>query len=84
MTRLGIFQGRSKVHDWAYTVAVRSLLRTRKRLVESSVRGAEQFAAFLDAGIGDITRPWGSRVPAGVRGVRINCTYGMLLCLSRP
>lgn len=54
MTRLGTFEGRSKFTTWAYTVAVRSLLRTRKRLVESSVQGAEQFAAFLDAGMGDI------------------------------
>jgi hypothetical protein len=84
VTRLGIFQGRSKFTTWAYTVAVRSLLRTRKRLVESSVREAEQFAAFLDAGMADINPTLGSRVPAGVRGVRINCTYGMLLCLSRP
>ena len=54
VTRLGSFEGRSKFTTWAYTVAVRSLLRTRKRLVESSVHGAEAFAAFLDAGMGDI------------------------------
>ena len=40
VTRLGSFQGRSRFTTWAYTVAVCSLLRTRKRLVESSVRGA--------------------------------------------
>ena len=34
-------------------MAVRSLLRTRKRLYESAVLGAEQFAAALDAGMGD-------------------------------
>lgn len=33
---------------------MRSLLRTRRRLVESSVQGAEQFAAFLDAGMGQV------------------------------
>jgi RNA polymerase sigma factor (sigma-70 family) len=52
VTRLGTFEGRSKFTTWASTVAVRSLLRTRKRLVEASVQGAEAFAAFLDAGMG--------------------------------
>lgn len=38
VTHLGSFEGRSKFTTWAYTVATRSLLRTRKRPVESSVR----------------------------------------------
>jgi RNA polymerase sigma factor (sigma-70 family) len=54
VTRLGSFEGRSRFTTWAYTVAVRSLLRTHKRLVESSAQGAGQFAAFLDAGLADI------------------------------
>jgi hypothetical protein len=56
--RLGSFEGRSKFTTWAYTVAVRSLLRTRKRLVEASVQGADAFTAFLDAGMGEATRLW--------------------------
>jgi RNA polymerase sigma factor (sigma-70 family) len=85
VTRLGTFEGRSKFTTWAYTVAVRSLLRTRRRLVESSVQGAEQFAAFLDAGMGDID-PTLEEVEYRLlcEEVRISCTYGMLLCLSRP
>jgi RNA polymerase sigma factor (sigma-70 family) len=85
VTRLGSFEGRSKFTTWAYTVAVRSLLRTRKRLVESSVRGAEAFAAFLDAGMGEVD-PTLEEVEYRLlcEEVRISCTYGMLLCLSRP
>jgi len=85
VTHLGTFEGRSKFTTWAYTVAVRSLLRTRKRLIESSVQGAEQFAAFLDAGMGDID-PTLEEVEYRLlcEEVRISCTYGMLLCLSRP
>ena len=85
VTNLGTFEGRSRFMTWVYTVATRQLLRTRKRLVESSVRGADAFAAALDAGLGPI--------PDDVEGhaeyeelcaeVRISCTYGMLLCLSR-
>jgi RNA polymerase sigma factor (sigma-70 family) len=84
MTRLGTFEGRSKFSTWAYTVAVRSLLRTRKRLYESAVQGAEQYAAALDAGMGDID-PTLEEAEYRLLSeeVRISCTYGMLLCLPR-
>jgi RNA polymerase sigma factor (sigma-70 family) len=85
VTHLASFEGRSRFSTWAYTVATRSLLRTKKRFVESSVQGPEQFAAFLDAGMGDIDP---TMEEAEYRllcdEVRISCTYGMLLCLPRP
>jgi RNA polymerase sigma factor (sigma-70 family) len=85
VTRLGTFEGRSRFSTWAYTVAVRSLLRTRKRLYESAVRGAEEYAAALDAGMGDVD-PTLEEVEYRLLSeeVRISCTYGMLLCLPRP
>jgi RNA polymerase sigma factor (sigma-70 family) len=85
VTRLGTFEGRSRFSTWAYTVAVRSLLRTRKRLYESAVQGAEQYAAAIDAGLGD-TDPTLAEVEYRLLSeeVRISCTYGMLLCLPRP
>ncbi len=54
VTHLGSFEGRSKFTTWAYTVATRSLLRAKRGFVEASVQGPEQFAAFLDAGMGEI------------------------------
>jgi RNA polymerase sigma factor (sigma-70 family) len=84
VTRLGTFEGRSKFTTWAYSVATRSLLRTRKRVVESSVQGAERFAAFLDAGLGAVdTTVEEVEYRLLCEEVRISCTYGMLLCLSR-
>ena len=85
MTHLGSFQGRSKFTTWVYMLAVRSLLRTRRRLVEASVQGAQAFAAFLDAGMGDVD-PTLEEVEYRLlcEEVRISCIYGMLLCLSRP
>lgn len=83
VTRLGTFEGRSKFTTWAYTVATRSLLRTRKRVVESSVRGAPQFAALLDAGMGEIdTTLEEVEYRMLCEEVRISCTYGMLLCAA--
>jgi RNA polymerase sigma factor (sigma-70 family) len=84
VTRLGTFEGRSKFSTWAYTVAVRSLLRTRRRLYESAVLGAEQYAAALDAGMGDVD-PTLEEAEYRLLSeeVRISCTYGMLLCLPR-
>ncbi|HVM07719.1 MAG TPA: RNA polymerase sigma factor [Acidimicrobiales bacterium] len=84
VTHLGSFEGRSKFTTWAYTVATRSLLRTRRRFVESSVKGPEQFAAFLDAGLGDIDPTIDeAEYRLLCDEVRISCTYGMLLCVPR-
>lgn len=84
LTHLGSFEGRSRFTTWAYTVATRSLLRTKKRFVESSVQGPKQFAAFLDAGMGDIdTTMEEAEYRLLCEEVRISCTYGMLLCMPR-
>ena len=85
VTRLATFEGRSQFMTWAYTVATRQLLRTRKRLVESSVRGAQPFAELLDRGLAarDFTAEE-AEYRLLCEEVRISCTYGMLLCLTRP
>jgi RNA polymerase sigma factor (sigma-70 family) len=84
VTHLGSFEGRSKFTTWAYTVATRSLLRAKRGFVESSVKGPEQFAAFLDAGMSDVD-PTIEEVEFRMlcEEVRISCTYGMLLCVRR-
>jgi DNA-directed RNA polymerase specialized sigma24 family protein len=82
---LGQYEGRSQFMTWAYTVAVRQLMRTRKRQLESAVKGAEAYAAALDNGLADrdfTAEEAEYRMLAAE--VRISCTYGMLLCLSRP
>jgi RNA polymerase sigma factor (sigma-70 family) len=84
VTHLGSFEGRSKFTTWAYTVATRSLLRAKKGFVESSVRGPEPFAAFLDAGLGEVdTTSDEVEYRLLCEEVRISCTYGMLLCIPR-
>jgi RNA polymerase sigma factor (sigma-70 family) len=85
VTHLGSFEGRSQLMTWVYKIASRHLMRTRKREVESSVKGAEAFAAWLDAH--QAAEPYRAESALEYRElceeVRIGCTYGMLLCLSR-
>lgn len=85
VTNLGSFQGRSKFTTWAYTVAVRQLLRTRKRTVEASVVSAERFGQVIDEGIApsDFTAESEAEANLLCGEIRIACTYGMLLCLGR-
>lgn len=85
ITQLGSFEGRSRFTTWAYTVAVRQLMRTARRTAEASVGGAEDFAAFLDRHGADPAFDPASRAEydALCADVRLSCTYGMLLCLSR-
>ncbi len=85
ITRLSTFEGRSEFMTWAYSVAMRMLIRTRKRIVESSVSGPERFIQFIDTGLSD--RDFTAdevEYRLLCEEVRISCTYGMLLCLSRP
>jgi RNA polymerase sigma factor (sigma-70 family) len=84
VTHLGSFEGRSKFTTWAYTVATRSLLRAKRGASEAAIAGAEQFAAFLDAGMGEIdTTADEAEYRLLCEEVRISCTYGMLLCIPR-
>jgi RNA polymerase sigma factor (sigma-70 family) len=85
VTQLGSYEGRSKFTTWAYTVAVRQLMRTTRRAAEASVAGPQDFAAFLDAHAADPSFDPAARAEYQelCADVRLSCTYGMLLCLSR-
>ena len=84
VTHLGSFEGRSKFTTWAFTVATRSLFRAKRGANETAVAGAEQFAAFVDAGMGEIDATADeAEYRLLCEEVRISCTYGMLLCVPR-
>lgn len=85
ITGLGSFEGRSRFTTWAYTVAVRQLMRTARRTTEASVAGTRDFAAFLDRHVADPAYGPADQAEyeALCADVRLSCTYGMLLCLSR-
>ncbi|GGB94897.1 RNA polymerase sigma factor [Cellulomonas carbonis] len=85
VTHLSAYEGRAKVTTWVYTIASRHLLATRRRAVEDSVRGPQAFAEWIDRNMAseepDVADQ--AEYEALCGEVRIACTYGMLLCLSR-
>lgn len=85
ITGLSTFEGRSRFTTWAYSVAVRQLMRTRRRTAEASVAGPEPFADFIDRHLADPEPGPAAQAEHAelVADVRLSCTYGMLLCLSR-
>lgn len=84
MTRLSTFEGRAQFMTWAYAVAIRVLIRTKKRIYESSVQGPAPFADAIDAGLAarDYTAEE-AEYQLLCDEVRVSCSYGMLLCLTR-
>lgn len=85
ITHLGSFEGRSQLLTWVYRVASRHLSRTRQRRIEQSVRGPEAFARWLDVNAAPEGYEAASEAEYRIlcEEVRLSCTYGMLLCLSR-
>lgn len=84
-TRLSTFEGRSKFTTWTYTVATRMLIRTQKHAAEIPVASSDRFAGFIDQGLTEEDYPAdAAEYREMCEEVRVACTYGMLLCLSRP
>lgn len=85
VTGLSTFEGRSRFTTWAYTVAVRQLLRTRRRRTEQSVAGPQPFGEWIDSHIAPAPFEGETRTETAEleADVRLSCTYGMLLCLAR-
>lgn len=85
VTHLSSFEGRSKVSTWVYTIAARHLARSRSRAIEDSVKGPEAFAAWLDRNRATTAPDVANEVELQEleSEVRIACTLGMLLCLTR-
>ena len=85
VTHLGGFEGRSRFTTWVYTIASRYLLRAKRKQMESSVAGPEPFASWLDTHLAPEAYQTESEAEYRMlcEEVRISCTYGMLLTLSR-
>ena len=81
-THLSQFRSESRLLTWAYAIATRHLLRTRKKLVR--MRSMERLEGTIRMGL-EVTAP--TSVPEGdvrllARETQIGCTQAMLACLS--
>lgn len=86
ITSLTTYQGDARLTSWAWTIAARRLRRRAPGRIEQSVAGPQQYADWLDAHLVDPTAPSteDEAVFAALCGeVRLACTSGMLLTLSR-
>jgi RNA polymerase sigma factor (sigma-70 family) len=82
VTHLSQFRGESRLLTWAYTVATRHLLRSRKKQLRE--RSASSLAELIQRGLA-VTEP--TSAPDGdarilERETRLGCTTAMLECLS--
>lgn len=81
ITRLGQFDGRSRLKTWAYRVATNHLLDVKRSPVERQRLTFDEFADDLRRGIDEDA----SEVELSllVEEVKVGCTLGMLQCLDR-
>lgn len=81
---LSTFRGDSEFGTWMYRVAVRQLLRTKKRMAEQRTSGFAAAEEQLDAAWEAAAAATSVSDPVLVDETRLFCTHGMLLCLNRP
>lgn len=85
ITHLGAFEGRSRVWTWVYRIAVRHVMTVRKSRAEARAVPFEDLGALIEQGLAVA----GTAAPPSVDDqvlvdeVRLSCTQGMLLSLSR-
>jgi RNA polymerase sigma factor (sigma-70 family) len=85
VTHLSSFEGRSAITTWVHRIAVRHVLSLERGRAEQRALDEEGFAALLDRGLEYAgTQPAPSPEDlALISEVRLSCTQGMLLMLSR-
>jgi RNA polymerase sigma factor (sigma-70 family) len=83
VTRLSLFDFRSKLRTWAYRVAVNYILDVKKSAVERLHLSFERFADELTGGL-STEAPSETEHLLLIEEVKVGCTLAMLQCLDRP
>jgi RNA polymerase sigma factor (sigma-70 family) len=82
ITNLNSFKGNSAFSTWCYRIAVNYLLNKKKNKLEQSFSSFQVFAEDLEKGL-DMAGYESADKLLLEQEVKIGCTQGMLLCLSR-
>lgn len=81
LTNLSQFKGKSQFTTWLYRIVVNYILNFERKAKEACVTGFQQYFDTLDK-IPDTTISE-TEMAESIEEMRIGCTSGMLLCLSR-
>lgn len=85
VTHLAQFEGRARLTTWAHQIAVRHVLQLRASRAEQRALGEDALAELLEQGLayGQTQPPPSPEDHGFITEVRLSCTQGMLMMLSR-
>ena len=84
ITGLSKFEGKSNFRTWLYRITVNHFLNTKKRKSEYSVVNFESYFNSIDSmPSSELNEQEESELKDTIEELRISCTTGMLMCLSR-
>jgi len=84
ITALGKFEGKSSFRTWLYRITVNHFLNTRKRKAEIKISDFETYFNSIDnIPVHQLNEFEKNELTETIEELRISCTAGMLLCLSR-
>jgi RNA polymerase sigma factor (sigma-70 family) len=84
ITSLAKFKGKSSFRTWLHRIMVNHFLNTRKRKAEVQIMDFESYFNSIDSMPDhELTEPEQSEWSGTIEELRIRCTAGMLMCLTR-
>ncbi len=84
ITSLSKFEGKSNFRTWLYRITVNHFLNSKKRKSEYSVVNFESYFNSIDRmPNADLNKQEENELKETIEELRINCTTGMLMCLSK-
>ena len=84
ITGLSKFQGKSNFRTWLYRITVNHFLNTKKQKSEYSVVSFESYFNSIDSmPSSELNEQEQSELKETIEELRISCTTGMLMCLSK-